>query len=98
MLERAEMACQRERRGFADLADAERIQEARQCRAAAAVDGGDEIGRGLFTHALELGELPGRERVEIGGRAHHIPLDELLDDLVAESLDVERPAAREVTQ
>ena len=44
------------RGGLPDIADAERIDEARECRVAAAIDGSHQVGRGLLAHALELGQ------------------------------------------
>ena len=52
-LERAEMARQRERGGLTHVADAEPVQQARQRRALALLDGRDEIRRGFLAHALE---------------------------------------------
>src|SRR4029077_5355538 len=97
-LEWAEMLREREGRGLAHFAYAEPVEQSWQRRPAAAVDGCDEIRCGLLSHALELRELRGAERVDIRGSAHRIALDELLDELVAEPLDVERPAAREVAE
>src|SRR5579862_9952219 len=83
---------------FAHLANAKPVQESRQCRLLALLDGRQQIRRGLLAHALELGELRHAERVEIGRGAHFVPFDELLDELVAEALDIERTAAGEVAQ
>ena len=50
----------------------------------------------LFSHPFEAGEPFGGEVVEIGHVAHDAAVDELLDQRLAEVIDVHREAARPV--
>src|SRR6185369_818186 len=83
---------------FADVADTQRINEAGQCRAAALVDRRNDVGRGFFRHALELGQRRDTELVDIRRRANNGGVDQLIDQLVAETLDVHRSSAGKVQQ
>ena len=56
------------------------------------------VGGALVGHALQRGELGEAELVEVGRRVHDAGVDQLVDELVAQALDVERAAAREVQQ
>ena len=47
-------------------------------------------------HALEFRERRDTELVQVGGRVHQVGVDELVDELVAQALDVHRPAAGEM--
>src|SRR6185295_4741064 len=95
-LDAAEVSRQVLRRRLADVADAEPVEEARERRLLARLDAGDEIGRALLRHALERLDGFLRQRVDVGQRFDETGIDELVDDLLAEPLDVERAAAREV--
>ena len=93
------------RRRLADVADAQRVDEAVERDAPAGLDGAEEVGGRGLAPALQLGEL--RERVaavlllqvEDVRRAPHPTLGvECLDLLGAETLDVEGVAGDEVAQ
>src|ERR1700678_1014928 len=92
----AEVLRERERGRLADVADAERIQEARQSRALGGLHGHVNLLRRFFTHALERLELRGFELEQIGGGLDPIAIHQLLDQLVAETLDIERAPRCEV--
>ena len=51
---------------LADVADSQRIEEARQRRVLALLERGDELGRALLGHAVERGELGEAQGVELG--------------------------------
>ncbi len=51
------MLRERERGGFADVANPECIEKPRQSRALRRLDRGDELLRRFLSHAFELGEL-----------------------------------------
>ena len=57
-----------------------------------------DVAGALVGHALERGELGEAELVQIGRRVDDAAVDELVDELVAQSLDVERAPAREVQE
>ncbi len=97
-LERAEVPREGERGRLADVADTEPVQQSRQGRLLALLDRRQQVRGRFLSHALELRELRQSERVEVGGRLHLVTLDQLLDHPLAETLDVERAAAREVPQ
>ena len=56
----------------------------------------EQILRRFFGHSVETGELFQRQVVEVRYRIDQFPLDQLLDQLVAEALDVKRLARRVV--
>ena len=63
----------------------------------ALVDLGHQVRRRLLAHALERGELrPTVERVEVGVVVHEARGDELIDQRLAQALDVHRAPRREV--
>src|SRR5215472_5291670 len=64
-LERAEVTRESERGGLSYLADAERVQQARQGRPLALLYGRDQIRGGLLAHALEPDELSHRKPVKV---------------------------------
>ena len=97
-VEAAEMVREREGRRLPHVADAEREQEAGERRLLAPLECRDEIGRRLRAHALEAGQLLFAQGVQVGRRRDATRIDQLLDDLVAETLDVHGAARREVAQ
>ena len=84
--------------GLADVADTEPEEKAGQGCAARGVDRLQEVCGGLLGHALELGQLEQAEAVEVGQRTDDAAVDQLLDDLVAEAIDVHGPPLRKVKQ
>ena len=76
----------------------EGVEDARQPAAPGAGDRVDEVGRRLLGEALELGQLGDGEPVEVGEVVHQPPVDELVDDDLAEVLDVHGPPRAEVEQ
>src|SRR5437867_1859260 len=95
-LDLAEVLGQVLRGALADMANAQRIQEARQRRALALLDRRDEVGRALVGHALQRRELRDAQLVELRQGAHDAAIDELVDELAAQALDVHGAAAREM--
>ena len=95
-LEAAEMSREILRRRLADLADAQAVEEAGERRLAARREVRDQARGALLAHALECLELLPGERVEIGQRRDHAGVDELIDDLLAQTLDVERAPTGEM--
>src|SRR5262245_25016120 len=94
-LERAEVLGQGARRGLAHLPDAERDQDLRQRRLLRALQLGEEILGGLLSHALQRDEVRLLQVVEIGEVPDEPFLDQLLDQLLAEALDVHCTAGAE---
>src|SRR2546423_6650209 len=68
-LQRAEVPRQRERGRLAHFADTEPVQQPRQRRVLALLDGRQQVGGRLLSHALELRELRQCQRIQIGGGA-----------------------------
>ena len=93
-VERAEVLRQRGGRRLADLPDAERHQEAGEGGLLAALELGAQVLGRLLAHALEPDERRLVEVVEVGEVAHQAALDQLIDQLLAETLDVEGAARR----
>ena len=89
------MLRERPGRRLAHLADAEGDQQLRQRRLLAALELRTQVRGGLLAHALERGERFGVERVEVGDVAHETAVHELLDELLAETLDVHGAARAE---
>ena len=83
---------------FPDIADSQRVDEPRERRLAALLDRGDHVRRRLLGHAVELRQLGEPERVEVRGRVHDAAIDELVDELVAQALDVHGAARGEMQQ
>src|SRR5688572_22321126 len=90
----------RERSGcrLTDVTNAERIQEASERRVFAVLECVDELHGGLLAHALQVRELLRRELVKVSRTIHELRLDELIDDLRAETFDVQRAATCKVPQ
>ena len=89
-----DLACGR----FADQADAERGQEARQGRGLAAFQGIDQVLGGFVGQPVQCGELLFRERVQVARVVHETAFHELVDDLAAQPVDVHRAAVGEEAQ
>ncbi len=92
------MIRERLRHGLADVPDPERDQQARQRRASGAFEGRDQVGRRFGTHPFESGHRFLVEREDVGQAPHELGVDELVDELLAETVDVEGTATREVAQ
>src|SRR6185295_15698063 len=95
-IERAEMASEIARSCFADVADAKSIDEPVERGVPRFRQRCDDIGSGLFRHALEFRQRSQSELEQIGGRMHELTIYKLIDQLVAQSFDVQSPPAREV--
>ena len=91
-VETTEMARQILGRRLADVADAQGIDEARQRRLLAGVDRGEQVCRRFLGHAFEIRHRRHAQPIEIGRRPDDIVVDELVDDLLAQALDVHGPA------
>jgi hypothetical protein len=89
-------ARQRQGRGLADMADAERVDEAVERYLAPFADGREQIAHRGFAVAflvLELDLLVARlQREDVGGLLHPFLLEEQFDLLLAQALDVEGAA------
>ena len=81
---------------FADVGDAEAVEESPEVAAPAVVNGVDEVGGGFFTHAFEGLELGGGEGVEVGEVGDEAFFDELVNEGFAEAFDVHGGASGEV--
>src|SRR5690242_3370922 len=87
-------ARQRQRRGLADMAHAERKDEALQRDALATLDRGKEVAHRGLAVALDVLKLELvvalLQREDIGGLLHPALVEEVLKLLFAEAVDVER--------
>ena len=77
-----------------DVVDREPGQQAGQAAVFARRDAVDEILGRLFAHPLQFDELVQREAIQVRDGADETGVDELLDDLLAQPLDVHGAAAR----
>src|SRR5215472_5712956 len=84
-LDAAEVAREILRSRLADVPDAQRKDEPRQGRPAALVDGGQQVRRGLVSHTLQPRERRYVELVQVGRCMHHLGVDELIHELVAQA-------------
>src|SRR5438132_9544797 len=87
-VELAEMAREVLRGRLADVPDAQREDEPRQRRFPALGARSDDVGGGFLRHPFELGDCRHAELVQVCRRAHDFGVDQLIDQLVAEALDV----------
>src|SRR3990172_8669500 len=94
--QRAEVTGQITGGGLADVADPEPIDEPCKRRVLRLLERVEQILGRLLAHALEARQGVQGELVQIRRGAHEVRLDELVDDLLAETVDVERAARREV--
>ena len=83
---------------FADVANAEGKNEAGKRRVFRFFQRGEHVLRRFGGHALERAQFFLVEHVQVGGGVDHAFVDQLLDQLVAESFDVDRAARHEVHQ
>ena len=103
-LRRAEMPRELLRGRFADMADAERIDEAVECDLATRGDRGEKIARARLAEAFALHQAARRalvallEREDVLRAGDQAVLVEELDAFRAEPLDVEGVARNEVAQ
>src|ERR1035437_5469320 len=92
-------ARQRQRRGLADLTDAERKDETLERNLPPLFDRGEQIAHRGLAIALDLFELDlvvaRIEREDVGGFRHPLLLEEQFDLLLAQALDVEGAARGE---
>ena len=56
----------------------------------------DDVVRRLVGHAVQTGQRAEPEPVQIGQGVDHLAIDQLVDQLVAQALDLDRPALREM--
>ena len=92
----AEMSGQGLRRGLTHQGNSQRMQEPGQCRLPAAVNGADQVLRGLVRHALQRGYRFLLEPVQVGNIMNQPCSQQLVHDLVPQSLDIHCPAAGEM--
>src|SRR5262249_1865181 len=101
-LPRAVAARERNRRGLADMADAQRIDETLERDLAARGDRTEQVGHGGFAIALDLLELDPLvaffEHEDVGRLLDPALLEEEHDLLLAEPVDVEGAPRHEVPQ
>ena len=95
-IELAEVARKVFGRGFADLANAQGVEKARQGCALALVQGRQQIGCALVGHALQRRQARRVELIELGQRGDGAAIDKLVNDLVAQTFDVHRAPSGEV--
>ncbi len=93
LFHRAEMRGEKLRGALADEANADAVDQALEAVLFAGGDFVEQILRGFFGHALEIGERFEIELVEIGEILHQILFDELVDDFFAEAVDIHGVAA-----
>ena len=74
----------------------ERIEKTRQRGALCCADRRVQFLRRFLAHSLQRLDLAGLEAEQIGRRLHPVALHQLIDELVAEPLDVERAARGEM--
>ena len=86
------------RRGFADVTDAQRVNEAGERRVAAGSNRIEQVGGRFFGHALQPCERRGVEPVKVGRGAHVAAVDQLFDELFAQPFDVHGAARGKVDQ
>ena len=92
------------RRGLADMADAEGIDEPVEGDDATGIDGGEEVaGTGLaptfaFLERWFQGPVALGQREDVGRRGEQTLVENSLNDLLANALDVEGAARHEVAQ
>ena len=97
-IQAAEVFGQVPRRSLADIADTQRKNETGERRLPAGGNGLDQIAGRFLAHALQAGQLLDRQGIEIGRRMDQAGLDQLINQLVAQPLDVHRPPRREVPE
>ena len=100
LLDRAEAFQQIPGRDDADVADAEPEQEARPVGLPLRLDRGEQIVDRLLLPALAAEQLVAElvQAEDVGGRMKPAELDEFGDRLLAQALDVERPARYEMPE
>ena len=106
-IERGKMLCQNVRHAIAHVRDAKAGKKAIQAFGAAVFDVGDHFvgdffadgaGKGfsfLLDLRIDVGDVAGLELVEIGKGFHQTALNELIDQHIADSLDIHLCAAAE---
>src|SRR5262249_48964985 len=97
-VEAAELRGQERRHARADEPYAQGVEQAGQAARARGVDRPDEVLGRLVGKAVELGDVLGREPVEIGEVLDLPAVDQLLDRAVAQVLNVHRPPRSEMPQ
>src|SRR3954464_3631816 len=86
------------RRSFADVADPERVDKSLERGLLRVLERRDQVCGRLVAHPIQAGKLGGGKPVKVGRRAHEIELHQLIDDLVAQALDVHGAPAGKVQQ
>ena len=95
---RAEVRGQIRGGGFPDFPDAEGVDETCQGGIAALAQRGDQIGGGLLAHARQLSQGGSFQVEQIRRCLDQLTLDQLLDQLLAEAIDIQRLATGEVLE
>src|SRR5512135_857568 len=83
-------------RSLADKSDTQSEDQAVESALATLRDFAEKVPRGFLSHALERDELFFAELVKVGETLDHRAIDQLLDQRVAQSVDVHRPAPGKV--
>src|SRR5438874_4609607 len=78
------------RRRLADVPYAKGENESRERRLLALLDRSKNVARALLCHPFEPNQLCVIELVKVGRRMHDAVIYQLIDELVAQSLDIER--------
>ena len=91
-LQTAKMASKILRRRFPHITNTQRIDKACQGRLFAVFNGRQQVACRLFSHPLQIDQCRHGEFVEIGRRPYDTSIDQLLNQLVAQPLDIQRPA------
>ena len=92
------MSCQVFCGSLPDIADAERKNKARQRSVLTVFDCSQQIDCGFFAHAFQINDRQQAEFIQGRGVADDMCIDQLLDQLFAESVDIHRAAAGEMPQ
>ena len=92
------MAGQIAGRRFAHLADPQGVDEAGQGGVPGVIDGGQHVFAGLLTHPFQLDQRFQVQPVEIRRVPHQLGFHQLLEQLVANALDIHRQPGGEVLE
>src|SRR5688572_23541932 len=96
LIERSKLIGQRQRRRFTNVSYSEPVEKPRVGRLLAFLYGRNELLGRFLAKTLELRKLLGREAIEVGRGLDDVLLYELVDELLAKSLEVRRTPRSEV--
>ena len=77
------------RRGLTDMANAERVNQPRQCGRFGGLNRVKYILRRFFSHALQPRQLRHRQAIQIIGGFNQTHIDHLLNQFVTQTIDVD---------